>query len=214
MRLSHFKKTAAVIALGLGLVQFAKAQDATVNVSGFITANTCTLQVSEGSNSSTTALSVDFGKVVPTGTFTAVGTPLSAPRTVTFTARNAGNTGNCVATTVTGDRVNYNVLLGMTSPQIFISSTLQTYRKNDIVGGTDAVLAIGRGTTVTPATPLPLSINAGTATGTFASAAGVPIGNGTTPASIQVTAQLVTANSATPTAGAFSASIPLFLVYQ
>jgi hypothetical protein len=219
MRLNHFKKTAVSIFLGMGMVQFAQAQtaNATLSYVGSVTANTCTLQLSDGVRTvNNTNLNVDFGTFSLPTTVAAIGTALGTPKTLTFTARNAANTAACAAPTLTGDRATFNVLLDINAAQIVQPSAGLTYIANGDTNGTNAVLAFARGASIVTTTPLGLTARSGNTTstlrGTFAAAGGVTLGS--TPGTIQLTAQLATRAAAVPTAGNFSASIPLFLVYQ
>ncbi len=209
MRLNFRNKSAVMIALGLGMMQLAQAQaaDATVTFAGQVTANTCTLSLTDGTNSATNGnLNVDFGKITfGTGGIT-TGMLLGSSKTVTLSAKNAAGAAACASSGLTGEKANFNVLLDLSASQITTVAG-KTYRTNDLAAnGTNAVLALATGTTIT--NQLSLTPRAGD-TGTFAAASSVAIATGTIP----LTAQLVTSGT-TLTAGAFSASIPLFLVYQ
>jgi len=210
MFLNLRNKSVAVIAIGLGMMQFAQAQaaDATVTFSGQVTANTCTLSLTDGTNSATNGnLNVDFGKIgYSSGTATIAGAAFGTSKTVTLSAKNAAGTAACISSGVTGDKANFNVLLDLSANQITTVAG-KTYRVNDLAAtGTNAVLALAAGSTMT--NQLNLVPRAGD-TGTMAATSAVAIATG----SIPLTAQLVSSTTSV-SAGAFSASIPLFLVYQ
>jgi type 1 fimbria pilin len=201
--------TLAVIALS-AQATFAQGADGTVSFTGQVTSNTCTLQMSEGTTvSNGGTLTVDFGKVsLPTGTVTAA-MALGTEKTVSFLAvKDSSGGGVCPASTGSGDKAAFNVLLGLTADQITTVST-KTYRKNDTTGGTNAVLKLSTG----GGAQLTLTAMSNY-TGTFVGTAALPISTTSANASMQLKAQLVTSAASVPSSGIFTASIPLFLVYQ
>jgi hypothetical protein len=206
------KKSAVSVAIGLGLMQLAQAQvpDITLVVTAQITSNTCTLSLTEGSNSATKgSFSLDFGKITMPSVAPPIGTGLGVARTLTLATKNAAGLDACVTSGVAGDKTSFNVLLDLNASQITTVAG-KTYRMNDFAGsGTNAVLALAAGPVLTAGSLLNLAPRSGYE-GTYATASPLPLATG----KIQLTAQLASSTAAIPTSGAFSASIPLYLVYQ
>jgi hypothetical protein len=225
MFFNQFKKSALALALGLGLVQAAQAQTANGSLvySGAVTANTCILYVEERGNLGNTTgnarpgltLNIDFGNITPPATVSAIGTALGTSRSINLLAAVPGPEGGvCTASGLAGDKTSFNVMMQLNATDI-VSLNSQTYRVNDTPtasGGTDAVLALQRGTTVTTTTPMNLqpSVAGSTTQGTLVGATAAAISS----AGLVLTAQLATRAAALPTAGTFTALIPLFVVYQ
>jgi hypothetical protein len=206
------KKSAVSAALVLSLMQIAQAQvpDVTLLVTAQITSNTCTLSLSDGTSSATKGtLSLDFGKIAMPTDAPPVGTGLGMAKTVTLSTRNATGLDACASSGVTGDKANFNVLLDLNASQVTTVAG-KTYRMNDLAGsGTNAVLALAAGPAITTNSQLNLRPRSGDS-GTFAAASPADIATG----KIQLTLQLATSTPAVPSLGAFSAKIPLYLVYQ
>lgn len=209
---NFYKRAAALAVIALSAqATFAQAADGTVHFLGQITSTSCTLAMTEGSSSTTSAtggnLVVDFGKfAAPTTTVTSVGTGIGTAKTVIFSAKGAGGTGACIPATGTGEKSTFNVLLGLTSSKITSISGLD-YIANDVLlanGGTNAILKLS-----VASTQLALKPQSGS-TGTFVAGTSASLNNGT----ISLTAQLVTSTAAVPSVGVFSAAIPVFMIYQ
>jgi type 1 fimbria pilin len=217
MRFNHFKKSAVAITLGLGLMQAAQAQlvaDQKVAFAATITANTCRLVATPTGGTASTgpgaALTVDLGNISIPTTATALGTPLSPVRTVTFSLVSGSGSGTCPAGTA--GQTLYNMVMDVKNDRILTAGSA-TYRRNDVLttaSGTNAVLALnsGAGSTSSTAPNLTLRERVGFGSGTRLAGAGSAFGSAVT-----LNLQLV-ASSTAPTPGTFSASMPLFLTYQ
>ena len=111
-----------------------------------------------------------------------------------------------------GATQTWNILLGLTATQIFGSGTSSSAVVNGAAtGGTSAAVALFGGSDAAAATRLSLVPSTGVTTGTEVFSTGVGVTAGT---ALYLGAQFVTTSASAPTAGQYSASIPLTILYN
>ena len=209
----HSNKVAlavATLATGLGLQFAAVAQTAgTLDITGQVTATTCSLNMTAGGNTINGGQrTVSLGTVASTAT--AANTLIGTKTIVQFDLKNAGNTGVCA---LGGATSTWNILLGLTATQITGSGTATSAVVNGAAtGGTSAAVALFGGSDPAAPTRLQLVPSTGVTTGT--EVYGGP-GLGVSAATpLYLGAQFVTTSASAPTAGQYSASIPLTILYN
>ncbi len=195
---------ASAIALALMTAQ-AQSADGTVVISGQINASTCTLNIADStgvaSPTNKGTRSVELGTVSPTGA--SIGSLLGTKQNITFSLSAASGTGSCTfATGSTG----WNLALDLQSSQVgtvsnksFLTNSATTGAATnvgvalfDTLGAQITTLATGQGYQ-----------------GTKLAATGV-----TAATSLGMGAQFIATSASAPTAGLFSASVPLLIVYN
>jgi type 1 fimbria pilin len=194
---------ASAMALALMTAQ-AQSADGTVVISGQINANTCTLNIADStgvaSPTNKGTRSVELGTVSPTGT--TVSTPFGTKQNITFSLSAASGTGACTFTSGTG----WNLALDLQSSQVssvsgkpFLTNSATTGAATNVgvalfdnAGAQITTLATGQGYQ-----------------GTKLSSTGV-----SSSASLTMGAQFIATSATPPTAGLFSASVPLLIVYN
>ncbi len=207
----HSNKVAlavATLATGLGLQFAAVAQTAgTLDITGQVTAATCSLSMTAGGNTiNGGSRTVSLGTVASTAT--ATNTLIGTKTIVQFDLKNAGNTGVCV---LGGATSTWNILLGLTATQITGSDATSAVVNSAATGGTSAAVALFGGSDNLAATRLKLLPSTGVTSGTEVFSTGLGVSAAT---SLYLGAQFVTTSASAPTAGQYSASIPLTILYN
>jgi len=191
------------------------ADTATLNISGQISSSTCNITISDpGGVGAVGTKIINLGNMTPTAAGTGnagttFGTAVGAIFSVTAAA------GGSTACTLGGNG-KWDLALGLFSSQISSIGTV-TYLKNSVAtanGGTDAIVQLkgGIGNTLASAvTPLALIPDAGIS-GTLMSGLSTP--TATASSSIAISAQFARGTGTTPSAGAFSQTIPLIARYN
>ncbi len=207
----HSNKVAlavATLATGLGLQFAAVAQTAgTLDITGQVTAATCSLSMTAGGNTiNGGSRTVSLGTVASTAT--ATNTLIGTKTIVQFDLKNAGNTGVCV---LGGATSTWNILLGLTATQITGSDATSAVVNSAATGGTSAAVALFGGSDNLAATRLSLVPSTGVTSGTEVFSTGLGVSAAT---SLYLGAQFVTTSASAPTAGQYTASIPLTILYN
>ena len=219
-----FQKIALATAslLAIGSYQ-ASAQDATINISGQITASTCGLSVADTGNaaaSGSNSKNILLGNYTPTQSQVGnnAGTTFGNEKRVVFSLTNGtqgGSPGGCLIST----NGKWDVSLGLSSNSV---STIggKTFLRNSstATGFTDAVVLLKSGVVSDLNTQATASLNELT----LVDAAGLGgnyLGGGFTASSgssIVLSAQFANSKpgNVSATAGIFSQSIPLTIVYK
>jgi len=206
----HSNKVAlavATLATGLGLQFAAVAQTAgTLDITGQVTATTCSLNMTAGGNTiNGGSRTVSLGTVASTAT--AANTLIGTKTIVKFDLKDGANTANPCAL---GATQTWNILLGLTATQITGSGATSAVVNGAATGGTSAAVALFGGSDAAAATRLSLLPSTGVTTGTE-----VFTGLGVTASTaLYLGAQFVTTSASAPTAGQYSASIPLTILYN
>jgi type 1 fimbria pilin len=207
----HSNKVAlavATLATGLGLQFAAVAQTAgTLDITGQVTATTCSLNMTAGGNTvNNGSRTVSLGTVA--STVAAANTLIGTKTIVKFDLKDGTNPANACAL---GATQTWNILLGLTATQITGSAATSAVVNGAASGGTSAAVALFGGSDAAAATRLSLVPSTGVTTGTevFSTGAGV-----TAATALYLGAQFVTTSASAPTAGQYSASIPLTILYN
>ena len=207
----HSNKVAlavATLATGLGLQFAAVAQTAgTLDITGQVTAATCSLNMTAGGNTiNGGSRTVSLGTVASTATV--ANTLIGTKTIVKFDLKDGTNTNNpCTL----GATQTWNILLGLTATQITGSGTSSAVVNGAASGGTSAAVALFGGSDAAAATRLSLVPSTGVTTGTEVFSTGLGV-SAATP--LYLGAQFVTTSASAPTAGQYSASIPLTILYN
>jgi hypothetical protein len=223
---THTNLLIASMAASLGMHLAAQAQtaDATVIVSGQITASTCVVNVNDigGTSSGITSKNIALPQFSSStaGTST-VATTFGAATAVMFTVGTNGTPGTtCV---LNNSNSFWDLAIGLTSSQIQTitggSLGTNTFLRNSVAtGGTDAVVLLkgGKATTAsatvnTASTALNLKGDAGVG-GTLASGSAIP--SALTSEAVVLSATWVRSAASAPSSGLFTQSIPLYVVYR
>ncbi len=207
----HSNKVAlavATLATGLGLQFAAVAQTAgTLDITGQVTATTCSLNMTVGANTINGGVrTVSLGTVQSTATV--ANTLIGTKTIVKFDLKDGANPNNACAL---GATQTWNILLGLTATQITGSGTSSAVVNSAATGGTSAAVALFGGSDAQPATRLTLSASTGITTGTEVFSTGLGVSAAT---ALYLGAQFVTTSASAPTAGQYSASIPLTILYN
>jgi type 1 fimbria pilin len=208
----HSNKVAlavATLATGLGLQFAAVAQTAgTLDITGQVTATTCSLNMTAGGNTiNGGSRTVSLGTVASTAA--AANTLIGTKTIVKFDLKDGTNPANACAL---GATQTWNILLGLTATQITGSGSAASAVVNGAVtGGTSAAVALFGGSDPTAPTRLTLSPSTSMTTGTEVFSTGLGV-SAATP--LYLGAQFVTTSASAPTAGQYSASIPLTILYN
>lgn len=202
-------KSALFLACGAVFHLSAQAQTAdtaTVDITGQISATTCNLSIADATGTSDTGTkTLDLGTVTTAGTFSKAGTLFGSSKAVTFTLKNTTNTGPCTAPSTTA---KWNVILGFEPGSVATLADNTTYVKNqDKSGsGTNALMRLTQGNTGT-GTALVLKETMGYTGTTIGTDAAFT-------SSISMSAQLASAGAEAPSSGAYTATIPLLVLYK
>ena len=207
----HSNKVAlavATLATGLGLQFAAVAQTAgTLDITGQVTATTCSLNMTVGANTINGGVrTVSLGTVQSTAT--ATNTLIGTKTIVKFDLKDGANPNNACAL---GATQTWNILLGLTATQITGSGATSAVVNGAATGGTSAAVALFGGSDAAAATRLSLVPSTGVTTGTEVFSTGLGVSAAT---SLYLGAQFVTTSASAPTAGQYSASIPLTILYN
>ena len=207
----HSNKVAlavATLATGLGLQFAAVAQTAgTLDITGQVTATTCSLNMTVGANTiNGGSRTVSLGTVQSTATV--ANTLIGTKTIVKFDLKDGANPNNACAL---GATQTWNILLGLTATQITGSGTSSAVVNSAATGGTSAAVALFGGSDNLAATRLKLLPSTGVTSGTEVFSTGLGVSAAT---SLYLGAQFVTTSASAPTAGQYSASIPLTILYN
>lgn len=205
-------KTALAVACGSLLALSAHAQSvndsAIVEITGQISPSTCILNMADVAGGATTpnTKTVDFGNVKSDTSGITPGKVFGTPKKVVFTlGSKADATKPCQPGNTTNSR--WNVVLGFAPGSVTKTASGATFVKNQTKDGTNAMVALSDATTAT-VTPLVLKETLGYA-GTTVTATNVEFAK-----SITLQAQLAYSGNAAATAGAYTATIPLLVLYK
>ena len=183
----------------------AQAADGTVVISGQVSANTCKLSISDTNGSTNNGTrSIQLGTVAPpTGTITP-NTLFGNQVVANFALTSAAGAG----TTCTFANVNntWNIVLDLQASQ---------------VGTANGSSFLTNSATSSPASNVGVALSqaGGTRISTLVTGAGylgtkISTSNASNTGGLQLIAQFVTTSASAPTAGLFSATVPLLVVYQ
>ena len=208
----HSNKVAlavATLATGLGLQFAAVAQTAgTLDITGQVTAATCSLSMTAGGTTANGGVrTVSLGTA--TSTVAAANTLIGNKTTVKFDLKDGANPANPCA--LGGATSTWNILLGLTATQITGSDATSAVVNSAATGGTSAAVALFGGSDNLAATRLKLLPSTGVTSGTEVFSTGLGVSAAT---SLYLGAQFVTTSASAPTAGQYSASIPLTILYN
>ena len=201
-------KTALAVACGSLLALSAQAQSkndyGTVDITGQISATTCVLNMKDTkSGTSTTEKTLNLGNAKSGTSNNTVGGTFGEAQKVEF---SLGTYGNSATTCVGTGNATWNVILGF-APGNVIPLNGKTYVKNQDATGTDAMVVLSDATNATTK-QLDLKETLGYA-GTTVTDKNVPFAN-----KITLQAQLAYAATTETKAGAFTAAIPLLILYK
>jgi hypothetical protein len=206
-------KTALAVACGSLLALSAQAQSkndsAIVEITGQISPSTCILNMADvGGGATTSNKTVDFGNVKSDTSGITPGKVFGTSKQVVFSLGSKADPKKCSP----GDNTNsgWNVILGFAPDSLFKLASGATYVKNQTKGGTDAVVALSE-LNGTALTRLDLKETLGYAGTTVAAKNANFTGTNT---SITLQAQLAYSSNAPATAGAYTATIPLLVLYK
>ena len=204
-------KTALAVACGSLLALSGQAQSkndsAIVEITGQISPSTCILNMADVAGGATTSnKTVDFGNVKSDTSGITPGKVFGTSKQVVFTLGSKGDaTKPCLPGNTTNSR--WNVVLGFAPGSVTKTANGATFVKNQTKDGTNAMVALSDATTAT-VTPLVLKETLGYA-GTTVTATNVEFAK-----SITLQAQLAYSGNAAATAGAYTATIPLLVLYK
>ena len=198
----------AALSATMGLLKPAMAQDATLVISGQVTSSTCALKITIGSIASNSSSASPATRTInmgtQTSTATAANTLIGAKTVAQFDLRNAADTGPCTSGST------WNLMLNLTSAQITPAGS-DTAVVNSLLasGGTNAGAALFGGTNTTASSRLNLVAFTDLTNATKVNSTNVLMN-----APLYIGAQFVTTSAAAPTVGAYSAAIPLYILYN
>ena len=197
--------------VGACLLTFMSAQaqtaDGTVFISGQVSANTCKLSISDTNGSTNNGTrSIQLGTVAPPGGTITPGTLLGTLKQVAFALRNATDTGTCA---ISGTPASWNLVLDLQANQVDSSIPSKPFLTNQAT--TNAASNIGVVLFDTNGSQFS-SILTGAGYG------GTRLTNSNTGrdelTAMSMGFQFVTTSTTAPTAGLFSATVPLLIVYN
>ena len=204
-------KTALAVACGSLLALSGQAQSkddsAIVEITGQISPSTCILNMADVAGGATTSnKTVDFGNVKSDTSGITPGKVFGTSKQVVFSLGSKADPKKCSP----GDGNNgWNVVLGF-APGSLTTINNATYVLNQTKDGTNAVVALSELNGTTP-TRLVLKETLGYAGTTVAAKNANFTG---TNSSITLQAQLAYSSNAAATAGAYTATIPLLVLYK
>ena len=203
------KQTLTLASLCLLASMSAQAQtaDGTVVITGQVSANTCKVNISDASGVSPTnngVRSVELGTVSPTGTFSA-GLLLGTKQTVTFSLTAASGSGAC---TFASGTTGWNMALDLQSNQVNSTSVPgKPFLTN--LNGTNPATNIGVALFDNAGTQYTTLLTGQGYLGTKLAATGVG-----SAAALTMGAQFMATSTAAPTAGLFTTTVPMLIVYN
>ena len=187
------------------------ADSGTINISGQISASTCLLNMSDTSgtvNGGTKTVNLGTMSSSSVGTGTA-GSTFGTAQTVTFSVKAADGTTNC---TLGSGNSAWDIALALGNSQIATIGSATVLKNSLTTNATDAAVILKGGfNTTTPGTTLALKGDLGIG-GTLMSGLATP--TATAGQNIVMSAQFVRSSASAPTSGAYSATIPLLVVYK
>ena len=205
-------KTALAVACGSLLALSGQAQSkndsAIVEITGQISPSTCILNMADVAGGATTSnKTVDFGNVKSDTSGITPGKVFGTSKQVVFSLGSKADPKKCSP----GDNTNsgWNVVLGF-APGSVTTINNATYVLNQTKDGTNAVVALSELNGTTP-TRLVLKETLGYAGTTVAAKNANFTG---TNSSITLQAQLAYSGNTAATAGAYTATIPLLVLYK
>ena len=205
-------KTALAVACGSLLALSGQAQSkndsAIVEITGQISPSTCILNIADVAGGATTSnKTVDFGNVKSDTSGITPGKVFGTSKQVVFSLGSKADPKKCTSSDNTNS--GWNVVLGF-APGSVTTINNATYVLNQTKDGTNAVVALSELKGTTP-TPLVLRETLGY-TGTTVAAKDADFTG--TNSSITLQAQLAYSGNAAATAGAYTATIPLLVLYK
>ena len=187
----------------------AQAQTAgTLVISGQVNVNTCTLAINDASGARVNkgVITTELGTVAPPGGTITPGTLLGTLKQVAFALRNATDTGTCA---ISGTPASWNLVLDLQANQVDSSIPSKPFLTNQAT--TNAASNIGVVLFDTNGSQFS-SILTGAGYG------GTRLTNSNTGrdelTAMSMGFQFVTTSTTAPTAGLFSATVPLLIVYN
>lgn len=203
-----FKKASMLLVACSALSQVnAYADGGIVEITGQISPTTCVLSLNDAANTTAGAdkKTVNFGDFnnLPAGT---VGQGIGTAQKVFLSLGKVGGGGSCVA----GSQTTWNVVLDLETGSVSKLSDNKTYLKNQDATGTDAVVMLKGSTADAGATAQMLTLTE--AKGFLSTPivkTPVPFATG-----LVLEAQLAYAGTTAPKAGAYTATVPLLVVYK
>ena len=155
------QKLALASAITLAFISVpAQSADGTLVISGQVNANTCKVNISDGSGVSPTnngVRSVELGTVAPPTETITPGTPFGTRETATFSLTSSSGSGSC---TISGTPANWNLVLDLQPNQVNSSISNKPFLTNLV--GTNPATNVG----------VALFDNSGTQFSTLATGAG------------------------------------------
>ena len=203
---ASLQKFSVASALAVALISVeAQSADGTVVISGQVSANTCKLTISETGGGSTNngVRSIELGTAAPpTGTITP-NTLFGNQVVANFALTSAAGAGT---TCTFASGTSWNIVLDLEASQV------------GTAGGSSFLT---NAATASPALNVGVALSqaGGTRLSTLATGAGyqgtkISTNNALAGGGLQLIAQFVTTSAVAPTAGLFSATVPLLVVYQ
>ena len=204
---STIQKFSLVSSLAIALMSAqAQTADGTVVISGQVSANTCKVNISDASGVSPTnngVRSIELGTAAPpTGTITP-NTLFGNQVVANFALTSAAGAGT---TCTFASGTSWNIVLDLEASQV------------GTAGGSSFLT---NAATASPALNVGVALSqaGGTRLSTLATGAGylgtkISTNNALAAGGLQLIAQFVTTSAVAPTAGLFSATVPLLVVYQ
>lgn len=205
MKHSTIQKFSLVSSLAIALMSAqAQTADGTVVISGQVSANTCKVNIADTSGSTTNGVrSVELGTVAPpTGTIVA-GTTFGTKQTITFSLTASSGTGTC---TFASGTTGWNMALDLQAGQVGTAAS-KAFLTNQAT--TSAAANVGVALFDNSNTQFATIATGVGFLGTKLAAAGV-----SSVSSLTMGAQFVTISASAPTAGLFSATVPMLIVYN
>ncbi len=205
------QKIALASAITLAFISaqaLAQTADGTLVITGQVSANTCKLTITDAAAGSTNngVRTVELGTAAPPSGTIVAGTTFGTKQDITFKLTNAANTGDC---TISGGTSNqWNLVLDL---------------QDGAVGTAASKAFLTNKATTNPATNVGVSLfaNSGTQFASILTGAGIQgtrLTNSTTgvaaTATLTMGAQFMTISASAPTAGLFSATVPMLIVYN
>lgn len=213
LKSSKTKLQIAAASLLMGLQLSAQAQTAdsgVINISGQISASTCMIEMNDS-----TGTEIGGTKTVDLGTLSATsvgagtaGTTFGTAKTVSFSVKAVEGASVC---TLAGSNAAWDIALGLGAEDIITINGVTHLKNTRTTNATDAAVLLKGGIGNTANTTLALRGGLGNS-GTLAS--GGTVATATASQSIVLSAQFVRSTGVAPTAGLFSSTIPLLVVYQ
>lgn len=213
LKSSKPKLQIAAASLLMGLQLSAQAQTAdfgSINISGQIVASTCILEMKDSTGTEfggtkTVNLGTLSSAAVGTGT---IGSTFGAAQTVSFSVKSLDGNSTCI---LASPNTAWDIALGLGAEDIITIAGVTHLKNTRTTNATDAAVLLKGGIGSKATTTLALRGGQGNS-GTLTS--GGTAATATASQSIVLSAQFVRSAAAAPTAGLFSSTIPLLVVYQ